>query len=333
MNNILILIIGAILLCAICLFIGMIIGNKNNKKTESISREDLQKYFEHNVFTLRQDMNKTTQQIGQYINKIVNPQKTNLVEIKTILNLLNDTYANDRQKDANTIANLEKITDDMNRLFNNSKEFGTVSENLLSDLLSLSYLEDINYFKQFILKDNSKEKVDFAILVPTKNNKIYLPIDSKFPKDSYLNYINNQSKDNYTQFKTTIKTFAKDINSKYIIEGKTTNFAIMYIPTDNILQLCFKDNLYFEIFNEYKVIICSPTTIIPIIEILKEFYSQYELETQLKQITDNLKTIDKSSNSIKEDVSYITKKLENISKNADKLSNCKINNDDLIDNK
>jgi DNA recombination protein RmuC len=137
-------------------------------------------------------------------------------------------------------------------------------ENLLSELLTKE-----QYQKNFIISEASNANVDFAIKIPTANFKtpLWLPIDAKFPIEDYRRIIEATSLDGsiqelQKQFDTTVKKLARDIAHKYIKPPLTTDFAIMFLPTEGLFsEIARKSSLIEHIQREYSVTVCGPTTL------------------------------------------------------------------------
>ncbi|MDJ1648746.1 DNA recombination protein RmuC [Mycoplasma phocimorsus] len=109
--------------------------------------------------------------------------------------------------------------------------------------------------------------VDFVVeVISKKNEKQFLPIDSKFPIEAYNKIFEANSKEELKklkkQFKTAIKSQAESISKKYLKQGITTDYAIMFLPSDSIYAQAVEDGEFnFELQNKYKVFLAGPSTI------------------------------------------------------------------------
>ena len=139
-------------------------------------------------------------------------------------------------------------------------------ENLLANILDKGQY-DVNV----ATRPRSSERVEFAIKIPDKENKgfIYLPIDSKFPADIYGKVLQAADSANkpaldaaVTELKNRIKLEAKTIRDKYIAPPHTTDFAIMFLPTEGLYSEVLRiDGLVEECQEKYKIVISGPTTL------------------------------------------------------------------------
>jgi DNA recombination protein RmuC len=112
--------------------------------------------------------------------------------------------------------------------------------------------------------------VEYAVLLPGDGkDKVLLPIDSKFPVDSYMRMISAMEINDFAEAETqrkelykSVKSFAKDISNKYINPGKTTDFAILFVPMEGLYAEILRDpSLFYEVQETYKVNITGPTTL------------------------------------------------------------------------
>lgn len=171
--------------------------------------------------------------------------------------------------------NLATDVSDFKRVLTNVKTRGTWGEVQLESLLEQVFIKD-HYQKQVKTNPNSNEVVDFAIKLPDKSSKdgyIYLPIDAKFPLEDYQRLVVAQEKGDLAQTQSAqkamvsrVKLEAKSIRTKYIHPPKTTDFAVLYVPTEGMFAEILREPGLFELLQtEYRVTIAGPTTIAAIL--------------------------------------------------------------------
>lgn len=169
---------------------------------------------------------------------------------------------------------------DLKRLLSNVKTRGTWGEIRLGHILE-QILTKEQYQTNVCVKANTNERVEFAICLPGNDEDggkpVYLPIDSKFPQEDYL--LLQQAQQNADAeavaaatrgLRATIINEAKNISGKYIAPPNTTDFAIMFLPTES---------LYAEILNipgvcedlqtKYRVVVAGPTTMAALLNSLQ----------------------------------------------------------------
>lgn len=164
---------------------------------------------------------------------------------------------------------------DFKRVLTNVKTRGTWGEVQLENLLEQVFVRD-HYDKQVMLTPGSRDVVDFAIKLPDKSNKdgfIYLPIDSKFPLEDYQRLVAAQEKGNLAEADAAskalvgrVKLEAKSIKEKYIVPPKTTDFAVLYVPTEGLYaEILRAPGLFESLQSQFRVTVAGPTTIAAIL--------------------------------------------------------------------
>ena len=171
--------------------------------------------------------------------------------------------------------NLASDVSDFKRVLTNVKTRGTWGEVQLENLLEQVFIKD-HYDKQVKLSSTSNDTVDFAIRLPDKSSPkgfIYLPIDAKFPLEDYQRLVAAQEKGDQVLTVTAqkamvnrVKAEAKSIKAKYIQPPKTTDFAVLYVPTEGMFaEILREPGLFEKLQSEYRVTIAGPTTIAAIL--------------------------------------------------------------------
>lgn len=187
---------------------------------------------------------------------------------------------------------LAKDVENLNRMFSNVKARGTwgevQAENILSDLLTPQ-----QYVKNYSPGKNGSS-VEFAIRLPGKDNgsEVFLPIDSKFPKEDFVRYSDAVAAGNEEATKTALKDLrarvlseARDIKSKYIVPPKTTDFAILFVPTESLYAELLRMGDFAEMLqNEYKVVLTGPTNFSALINSLQIGFRTLQIEKNTEKI-------------------------------------------------
>jgi DNA recombination protein RmuC len=160
---------------------------------------------------------------------------------------------------------------DLKKALTNVKVRGTWGEAQLGSLLE-EYFTPEQYDKNVAVKRGSLNRVEFAIRLPGKDTDsdqpVYLPIDSKFPQEDYTGLLNAQEQgslelvEQYSRaLEARIKSEARDIRDKYINPPATTDFAVMFLPTESLYaEVLRRPGLGESITRDYRVIITGPTT-------------------------------------------------------------------------
>lgn len=183
---------------------------------------------------------------------------------------------------------------DFKRVLTNVKTRGTWGEVQLENLLEQIFIKD-HYEKQVMLTPSSKDAVDFCIKLPDKSSKkgfIYLPIDAKFPLEDYQRLVAAQEKADLEAVTlatkgmiTRIKLEAKSIKEKYIHPPKTTDFAVLYVPTEGLYaEVTRQPGLFEELQRVQRVIVAGPTTIAAILNSFQLGFRTLAIAEQTSQV-------------------------------------------------
>ena len=165
----------------------------------------------------------------------------------------------------------------LNKTLSNVKARGVYGEMALENILA-NILDKSQYETNVATRPRSTERVEFAVKIPDKENKgfIYLPIDSKFPADIYgkvLEAAENADVESLKmavqELKTRIRKEAMTIRDKYIAPPHTTDFAILFLPTEGLYSEVLRiDGLVEECQQKYKIVVAGPTTLTAILNSL-----------------------------------------------------------------
>ncbi len=205
------------------------------------------------------------------------------------------------QRGLGEMQTLASDVSDFKRVLTNVKTRGTWGEVQLESLLEQVFIKD-HYEKQVVLGKSSREAVDFAIKLPDKSSKngfIYLPIDAKFPLEDYQRLVVAQEKgDAETAMLAAkalvarVKIEAKSIKEKYIQPPITTDFAVLYVPTEGIFAEILRAPGLFELLqSEYRVTIAGPTTIAAILNSYQLGFRTLAIAEQTSQVWELLTTV------------------------------------------
>lgn len=291
------------------------------------SIEEMQKSNELRLEKMRETVDeKLTQTLTTRLNS----------SFKTVSEQLENVY-----KSLGEMKNLSAGVTDLNRVLTNVKARGTWAEVQLERILE----ETIpNMFDRNVSTKSNTEKVEFAIRIPSSDSKdepIWLPIDSKFPVESYIRLSSAAESADAAlviqarkEFEASVTMKAKEI-TKYINVPKTTPFAIMYLATEGLYAevASSKTGLMERLHNDYNIMVAGPSTVTALLnslsvgfravainekaaevrKLLAAAKTQYEkfgllLEKARKKVDEAGKVLDDAQNRN----NIITKKLKNV---------------------
>ena len=182
----------------------------------------------------------------------------------------------------------------LKRVLTNVKTRGTFGEVQLAALLE-QMLSPEQYEANVKTKKKGTEFVEFAVKLPGKEDGldcVYLPIDAKFPKDAYEQYLDAYEAGNVEQINATsrqleviVKKMARDIRDKYIDPPYTTDFGIMFLPFENIYAEVIRRTVLVEqLQREFRVIVTGPTTLGAILNSLQMGFRTLAIEKRSSEV-------------------------------------------------
>ncbi|MEC7875387.1 MAG: DNA recombination protein RmuC, partial [Pseudomonadota bacterium] len=180
---------------------------------------------------------------------------------------------------------------DLNKVMTNVKTRGTWGEYQLGNILEQILTPD-QYEKNVKPKENSNEIVEYAVRLPGHDNssQIWLPIDSKFPQESYIRIKDAAEKSASEEKKATaelirsIEKSAKEISDKYISPPHTTDFAIMFIPTEGLYAEIIKQPGMFDNLQRHRVVVAGPTNLSAILSSLSMGFRTLAIEKRSSEV-------------------------------------------------
>lgn len=207
------------------------------------------------------------------------------------------------QKGLGEMQSLATDVSGLKKVLSNVKIRGTFGEVQLGALLE-QMLSPEQYETNVKTRRSGNEVVEFAVKLPGKEIKdkpVYLPIDAKFPKDIYEQFTDAYDSGDTTlitttsrQLEATIKKMAKDIHDKYIDPPFTTDFAILFLPFENIYaEIIRRTDLMEYLQRELKIVITGPTTLGAILNSLQMGFKTLTIQkrsSEVWQILSSVKT-------------------------------------------
>ena len=198
------------------------------------------------------------------------------------------------QRGLGEMKNLAEDVGGLKKVLGNVKTRGTFGEIQLAALLE-QMLSPEQYEANVKTRKNATEFVEFAIKLPGKDNGkdvVYLPIDAKFPKDVYEQYIDAYEAGDTSliestskQLEITIKRMAKDIHDKYVEPPLTPDFAIMFLPFENIYaEVIRRTSLIETLQKDFKIVVTGPTTLGAILNSLQMGFRTLAIQKRTSEV-------------------------------------------------
>jgi len=176
----------------------------------------------------------------------------------------------------------------------NVKDRGTYGEVRLEWLLA-DILAPSQYEANAAIADN--KRVDFVIKLPGNGDEpLLLPIDSKFPMEDYIRLLDAEDKNTIDEARKAlaarIRKEAKDISEKYITPPKTTDFALMFLPTEGLYAEVVQNvPLFEELRDKYKITAVGATTLSAFLSSLQMGFKTLAIEQRSQEVWDTLRAV------------------------------------------
>ena len=225
--------------------------------------------------------------------------------------------------------NLAAGVGDLKKVLSNTKTRGVLGEVQLERILE-QFLSPEQYEKNVITKKGSRETVEFAIKLPGKdydNKTVYLPLDAKFPLEVYNKLLDAYDLQDQAQIDLAsknlerfIKKSAKDIRDKYIDPPNTTDFGLMFLPTEGIYAEVLKNQSLVEfVQREYKINITGPTTLVALLNSLQMGFRSLAIEKHSSEVWKILGAVKTEFSKFETVLNSAQNKLNQASSEIDKL--------------
>ncbi|MDA9138043.1 DNA recombination protein RmuC [Candidatus Pelagibacter ubique] len=215
---------------------------------------------------------------------------------------------------------LNRSQEGITKILAGVKKYGTLAEFSL-DALIKDLLPASQFMTNVKMKEDTGENVEFAIKL---QGDVMVPVDSHFPVEKFKaitdGYDTDDKKavaDARAKLATAFKAKAKSVNEKYIVPPKTTDFAIVYAPTESLYKELTeyqdpttKELLTQELMKKHKVVICGPNTLSAYLQSLHMGFQSLKVQKGATEIYDHLKTISSRFGKHFENIVALRKKLE-----------------------
>ena len=275
----------------------------------SLSTQQMQNTLHRNLMTTNEMQREKFENMNRQQDILVKSTEKRLDEMRIMVEEKLQKTLNERigqsfelvrsqlenvQKGLGEMKNLAEDVGGLKRVLGNVKARGTFGEIQLAALLE-QMLSPEQYEANVKTRKNATEFVEFAIKLPGKDDGkdvIYLPIDAKFPKDVYEQYMdayeegdNTRIESTSKQLEITIKRMAKDIHEKYVEPPFTTDFAILFLPFESIYaEVIRRTSLVETLQKEYKIVVTGPTTLGAILNSLQMGFRTLAIQKRTSEV-------------------------------------------------
>lgn len=291
---------------------------ENEQKLENI-RHSVEKRLEY----LQNDNNRQLEKMRETVDEKL--QKTLEDKMNKSFSLVNERLEQ-VYKGLGEMQSLAVGVGDLKKVLSNVKTRGILGEIQLGGILS-EILSPEQYEENIATKKGSKNVVEFAIKLPADDDGfVYLPIDSKFPGDTYAALRDAVEAGDKAQIDaaaklliTTIKNEAKDIRDKYIDPPNTTEFAIMFLPFEGLYSEVVNRGLVEILQRDYKVNIAGPSTMAALLNSLQMGFKTLAVQKRSAEVWEVLGGVKQEFDKFNDVLVMTQQRLDQANKELDKL--------------
>ncbi|MDY4760887.1 DNA recombination protein RmuC [Streptococcus thoraltensis] len=222
----------------------------------------------------------------------------------------------------------------LNKVLSNTKTRGILGELQLGQIIE-DILTENQYEREFATVPNSSERVEYAIKMPgaSQGDYVYLPIDSKFPLEDYYRLEDAYETGDKAEVEryrkallSSIKRFAKDINQKYIKPPETTNFGVLFLPTEGLYSEVVRQAAFFDsLRRDENIVVAGPSTLSALLNSLSVGFRTLNIQKNADDISKVLGNVKLEFDKFGNMLVKARKQLSTASKTVDSLLTTRTN--------
>ena len=285
--------------------------------------ENIRASMEKQLEFVRADNNRQLEEMRKTVDEKL--QKTLEEKMNRSFSLVNERLEQ-VYKGLGEMQNLAVGVGDLKKVLSNVKTRGILGEIQLGSILR-EILSPEQYEENVATKRGSKNVVEFAVKLPADDNGfVYLPIDSKFPGDTYAALRDAIEEGDKAKIElcskaltATIKSEAKDIRDKYISPPSTTEFAIMFLPFEGLYSEVVNRGLVEVLQRDYKVNIAGPSTMAALLNSLQMGFKTLAVQKRSAEVWDVLGSVKEEFDKFNDVLVATQTRLDQANKELDKL--------------
>jgi DNA recombination protein RmuC len=295
------------------------VGLANLTSMNETKLENIRKAVEDKLTMLQKDNSEKLEQMRVTVDeKLHSTLEKRLGEsFKLVNDRLESVY-----KGLGEMQNLAQGVGDLKKVFTNVKSRGFWGEIQLGNILE-QFLTADQYLCSVKTKPKSNDFVEFAIKLPGRNDNetVLLPVDSKFPIEDYTKLVEaeelgdvNLVNESRKRLENSVKLFAKDIYDKYIETPYTTDFGIMFLPTESLYcEIVKNTDLCETLSQKYRVVVAGPTTFVALLNSLQMGFRTLAIEKRSSEVWQLLGAVKSEFSKFGDLLDKTNKKLQEIS--------------------
>ncbi len=287
-------------------------------ETNSRSFETLRESMENKLALIQANNDRKLEEMRRTVDEKL--QTTLERRLSESFNLVSDRLERVREG-LGEMQSLANGVGDLKKILTNVKTRGTWGEIQLGNLLEQILTPD-QFDRNVCTKEGSAERVEFAVKLPGRgyepDKPFWLPIDAKFPKEEYERLLSAAEEGNAEaveessrKLEAQIKFEAKKIRDKYVDPPRTTDFGLMFLPTEGLYaEVLRRDGLTEVLQREYRVVVAGPTTLLAILNSLQMGFQSLAIEKRSAEIRELLGAVKTEFGTFGEWIEKVHKKIQ-----------------------
>ena len=263
---------------------------ENIKKETESKLKEIRETVENKLKSIQDDNNKKLEEMRKTVDDKL--QETVEKRFNESFKLISDRLEQ-VHKGLGEMQNLATGVGDLKKVLTNVKTRGAFGEVQLGAILEQFLSPEQYIINDHPDEDNERSVVEYSIKLPGKetNEPVLLPIDSKFPIEDYQRLVD--AYDNHpelvetisNQLGKTLERCAKDIYGKYIKPPRTTDFALLFVPTEGLYAEILRRPGFLEsIQNKYRVIVVGPTNLVALLNSLQMGFRTLAIQKRSSEV-------------------------------------------------
>ena len=263
---------------------------ENIKKETEGKLKEIRETVENKLKNIQEDNNKKLEEMRKTVDEKL--QETVEKRFNESFKLISDRLEQ-VHKGLGEMQNLATGVGDLKKVLTNVKTRGAFGEVQLGAILEQFLSPEQYIMNDHPDEDNERSVVEYSIKLPGKetNEPVLLPIDSKFPIEDYQRLVD--AYDNHpelvetisNQLGKTLEKCAKDIYGKYIKPPRTTDFALLFVPTEGLYAEILRRPGFLEsIQNKYRVIVVGPTNLVALLNSLQMGFRTLAIQKRSSEV-------------------------------------------------
>ena len=265
------------------------VGNELARNREELSRELLQirQTMEQRLASIQEENTKKLDEMRVTVDeKLSETLERRFAESFTLISDRLESV----QRGLGEMQSLAGSVVDLKNVLTNVKTRGSFGEYQLQALLE-DVLAPDQYEVNFAPNPRSQQRVEFAVRLPGGDEPVYLPVDSKFPIENYQRLLEAYDSGDRDEIASAYKillnqarTSAREIRDKYLNPPRTTDFAVMFVPTEGLYAELLREPGFADDLRGLKVVLAGPTTFYALVSTFQVGFTTLAIEKRTGEI-------------------------------------------------